>query len=219
MRARSTRWPSSPNSASTVSSSRSRAVGSISALIVRTGVSVRGVPFTGGALPCGASLPSDHCRGVPRCPWPLHPTVTNTTWTREGKRLVLEQPAAILRGVARSLTQLSQVQPGGHPLRREVLVHHQRRRILTAVVEVAAEVGYRATSVAAIIKRAGVSKLKFYENFSSKEDAFLAAYDEGVVEAAQRVAAAVEAAGTEPAARVDAGIDALLEFLCERPAL
>jgi len=121
--------------------------------------------------------------------------------------------------VERSLTQLSQVQPGGHPLRHEVLVHHQRRRILTAVVEVAAEVGYRATSVAAIIKRAGVSKLKFYENFSSKEDAFLVAYDEGVFEAAQRVVAAADAAGTSPPARVNAGIGALLDFLCDRPPL
>jgi AcrR family transcriptional regulator len=121
--------------------------------------------------------------------------------------------------VERSLTEISQARPGGHPLRREVLVHHQRRRILTAVVEVAAEVGYRATSVAAIIKRGGVSKLKFYENFSSKEDAFLAAYDEGVVEAAQRVRAAVEAAGAEASARVDVGIGALLDFLGEHPAL
>src|SRR4051794_28312132 len=119
----------------------------------------------------------------------------------------------------RSLIGLSQVQPGGHPLRREVLVHHQRRRILTAVAEVAAERGYRATSVAAVIKRAGVSKLKFYENFSSKEDAFLAACDEAVAEAAQRVAAAAETAGDGPAARVDAGIGALLDFLAERPAL
>jgi len=119
----------------------------------------------------------------------------------------------------RSPSRLSQVKPGGHPLRREVLVHHQRRRVLTAVAEVAAERGYRATSVAAIIERAGVSKLKFYENFSSKEDAFLAAFDEALAEAAQRVATAAEAAGEDPAARVAAGIAALLGFLDERPAL
>jgi AcrR family transcriptional regulator len=135
------------------------------------------------------------------------------------KRQWFHQARGYPQLVERSLTQLSQVKPGGHPLRREVVVHHQRQRILTAVVEIVAEHGYRATSVAAIIKRAGVSKLKFYENFSSKPDAFLAAFDEALAEAAQRLGAAAEAAGVDPAARVDAGIGALLDFLAERPAL
>jgi AcrR family transcriptional regulator len=120
--------------------------------------------------------------------------------------------------VERSLTQVSQVKPGGHPLRREVVVHHQRQRILNAVVELAAEGGYRSISVAAIIKRAGVAKLKFYENFSSKQDAFLVAYDEAVAAAAQQVAEATAAADADSRSRIDAGIRALLDFLAERPA-
>jgi AcrR family transcriptional regulator len=118
-----------------------------------------------------------------------------------------------------SLSQTSRVKPGGHDLRREVVVHHQRRRVLTAVAELVAEQGYRATTVSAIIKRAGIAKLKFYELFDSKQDAFLAAIDAGLAEAGERVSSACEGAGDSPAARVDAGIAALLAFCAERPAL
>jgi AcrR family transcriptional regulator len=118
-----------------------------------------------------------------------------------------------------SLSQLSQVTPGGHELRREVVVHHQRERILAAAVDQAAEGGYRALTVAAILKRAGVSKLKFYELFDSKQDAFLAAYDAGLEQAAGRVGEALAAAGDAPSARVNAGIVALLGLFDERPSL
>jgi len=118
-----------------------------------------------------------------------------------------------------SLSQTSRVKPGGHELRREVVVHHQRERILAAVVELVADQGYRATTVTAIIKRAGVAKLTFYETFDSKEDAFLAAFDAGLSEAGEKVLAATEAADGSFRARVDAGIGALLALCAERPAL
>lgn len=117
-----------------------------------------------------------------------------------------------------SISRLLRAQPGGHALPREVVVHHQRERILTAVLELVAENGYRGTSVAAIIKRAGVAKAKFYENFSSKQDAFLVAFDDAVAGAAQRVQVAVESMAQSPAARVRAGVGALLGFLDEHPA-
>lgn len=117
-----------------------------------------------------------------------------------------------------SLTQLGKLAPGGHELRREVVLHHQRRRILDAVVELVAERGYRDVSVAAIIKRAGVAKLKFYALFSSKQDAFLAAFDAGLEDAE---AAAGEACDpvADPVDRVEAGVGALLAFCAEHPAL
>jgi AcrR family transcriptional regulator len=116
------------------------------------------------------------------------------------------------------LTQLGKLAPGGHELRREVVLHHQRRRILDAVVELVAERGYRDVSVAAIIKRAGVAKLKFYELFSSKQDAFLAAVDAGLEEVVTTVTEAC-APPVEPAERIEAGIGALLAFCVEHPAL
>jgi AcrR family transcriptional regulator len=118
-----------------------------------------------------------------------------------------------------SLSQLSQVKPGGHELRREVVVHHQRERILAAVVDLVAESGYRSLTVAAILKRAGVAKLKFYELFDSKQDAFLAAYDAGLEQATATVGQAIAAADDSTAARLGAGIGALLDFLDKRPAL
>jgi AcrR family transcriptional regulator len=118
-----------------------------------------------------------------------------------------------------SLSQLSQVKPGGHELRREVVVHHQRERILAAVVELVAERGYRAVSVAAIVKRAGTARLKFYDLFGSKEDCFLAAYDTGLEQTSARIEEALADAGDSPAERVDAGIGAVLGFLDERPDL
>lgn len=126
---------------------------------------------------------------------------------------------AILSFMERSLSQLSQVKPGGHELRREVVVHHQRERILVAVVELVAERGYRGVSVAGIVKRAKTGRLKFYELFDSKQDAFLAAYDAGLEQVAGRVDEAVEGAGDSFADRLEAGIGALLGVLDERPDL
>lgn len=118
-----------------------------------------------------------------------------------------------------TLAQLSQMKPGGHKLRREVVVHHQRERILRAAVELIGERGYRSVSVAAIVKQAGVARQKFYENFSSKQDCFLAAYDEAVEEASRQVGEACDAAGEGFPRRAGAGIAALLDFLAERPSL
>jgi len=118
-----------------------------------------------------------------------------------------------------SLSRLSQVKPGGHALRREVVVHHQRERILAATISLVAERGYRAVSVAAIVSAAGVSRLKFYENFGSKQDAFLAAFDDGLEQTARRISTACEGAGSDPAARVAAGTEALLGFFDARPDL
>ncbi len=118
-----------------------------------------------------------------------------------------------------SLSQLSQVTPGGHELRREVVVHHQRERILAAVIELVAERGYRGVSVAAIVKRAGTARLKFYELFGSKQDCFLAAYDAGLEQAARLVGEALDGGGDSLVDRVNAGVGALLEFLGERPDL
>jgi AcrR family transcriptional regulator len=119
----------------------------------------------------------------------------------------------------RSPSWVSGPRPGGHQLRREVIVHHQRERILAAAVDLVAERGYRSISVADIVKRAAIARAKFYENFSSKEDCFLAAYDRGSAEAVARVAEACESSVDEFPERVHSGIAALLEFMASNPAL
>lgn len=69
---------------------------------------------------------------------------------------------------------------GRHGLPRETVVRAQRDRILLAMAEAMADNGYVGTPVASIIKRAGVSRETFYEQFRSKEDCFEAAYERAV---------------------------------------
>lgn len=66
--------------------------------------------------------------------------------------------------------------PGRQKLTRDEVASHQRDRILEALESVMGEQGYAHTSVADIIKHAGVSRQTFYELFASKEDCFLAGY-------------------------------------------
>ncbi len=53
----------------------------------------------------------------------------------------------------------------------------QRERLIVAMLNAAAELGYLETNVQDVIDRAGVSRPTFYEHFSNKEDCFLAAFD------------------------------------------
>jgi AcrR family transcriptional regulator len=76
--------------------------------------------------------------------------------------------------------------PGRHPLPREFIAQHQRARIIAALAEETVEKGYRAVTVADIVRRAGIARNTFYENFSSKEDCFLAASETAVREAPPR---------------------------------
>jgi len=90
--------------------------------------------------------------------------------------------------------------------------------MLTAAVELIAERGYRAVSVADIVKRAAIARAKFYANFSSKEDCFFVAYDRAVAEALSLVGAACRR-GEEPfPQRIRAGLAALLTYLAADPA-
>src|SRR6266511_4356448 len=65
---------------------------------------------------------------------------------------------------------------GPHSLPRDVVVSSQRARIVRGLIEVVAEKGYVATTVADVIGRAGVSRTTFYQQFKDKEDCFLLAY-------------------------------------------
>ncbi|WP_153413888.1 TetR/AcrR family transcriptional regulator [Nocardia macrotermitis] len=114
-----------------------------------------------------------------------------------------------------------QLPRGRHGLPRETVVASQRDRILTAMAQAMAENGYVGTSVAVIIKRAGVSRETFYEQFRSKEDCFEAAYERAARLLLERI---VEATGTpEPAPvtreeRIEAMLDAYLSGLAAEPA-
>jgi AcrR family transcriptional regulator len=108
--------------------------------------------------------------------------------------------------------------PGRHPLPREFIVQHQRARIIAALAEETVEKGYRSVTVADIVRRAGIARNTFYENFSSKEDCFLAASEFAVKEALQRVVDAASKVDSWPA-RVNAGLAAFLHYVAAEPAL
>lgn len=108
--------------------------------------------------------------------------------------------------------------PGRHSLSREFIAQHQRARIISALAEETVEKGYRAVTVADIVRRAGIARNTFYENFSSKEDCFLAAADFGVKEALSQVLDATGKVEGWPA-RVNAGLAAFLRYVASEPAL
>src|ERR1700691_66947 len=94
----------------------------------------------------------------------------------------------------------------------------QRARVLAALGEVVAERGVAAATVAQIVARAGVSRRTFYELFADREECFLAAFDQAVALAAQRVVPAFEHE-SRWRERMRAGLLALLVFLEEEPEL
>jgi AcrR family transcriptional regulator len=65
-----------------------------------------------------------------------------------------------------------------------------RERITTAIVELAAEHGLEATTIAMICERAGVGRAAFDRSFSSKEDCFLEVHGEIANEFCRRATAA-----------------------------
>jgi AcrR family transcriptional regulator len=108
--------------------------------------------------------------------------------------------------------------PGRQQLPREFITQHQRARIVTALAEETARQGYRAVTVADIVKRAGIARNTFYENFGSKEECFLAAQEFAMSAALEQVVTAAGSLESWPE-RVRAGLAAFLGYVVEKPAL
>jgi AcrR family transcriptional regulator len=98
------------------------------------------------------------------------------------------------------------------------VVEIQRARILSAMFEVATERGAANVSVAHVVERSGVSRRTFYEQFSDREECFLATFEEALAYASERVLPAYGAAGSWRE-RIRAGLVALLCFLDEEPVI
>jgi AcrR family transcriptional regulator len=62
-------------------------------------------------------------------------------------------------------------------LTREEVAWSQRTRILRGLADTMVEKGYVATTVADVLRAAGVSRETFYQQFSSKEDCFMSAFE------------------------------------------
>jgi AcrR family transcriptional regulator len=121
-------------------------------------------------------------------------------------------------GAALTDLHLWKLPRGRHGLPPELVAQSQRERLLAAVVRVTASKGYRASSVADILKDAGVGRETFYRHFKDKEDCFLAANDALIDNLENQVAEAYEEPGawTE---RVRRGLAVLLDWFAANPEL
>jgi AcrR family transcriptional regulator len=101
----------------------------------------------------------------------------------------------------------------------EFIALHKRNRIMAALAELTAEKGYEATKISDVVKRAAVARKTLYDNFSGKEEVFLAAFDAAVAEIAARVEEACADAEGDWEDAVEAGLGALLGYVAEEPAM
>jgi AcrR family transcriptional regulator len=112
-----------------------------------------------------------------------------------------------------------QLPKGRHGLSRAFIASNQRERLLDAIANVVAAKGYAATRVADITEYAGVSRKTFYEQFTDKEDCFLAAYDAIVALLMERMAKGLAAVADDSwEVQVSALLGEFLRFLAAEPA-
>ncbi len=106
--------------------------------------------------------------------------------------------------------------PAGSVAREEARMRHRVRLALAMIDAVGAD-GYRATRVADVIARAGVSRKTFYENFDNKQDCALWTFDVIAAELARRLDEAFrETDGWRE--RIEAAIGALFGSAIDNPA-
>lgn len=108
-----------------------------------------------------------------------------------------------------------QLRPGPGKGRDEVLAN-QRSRLFAATIELVAERGYDGMTVSNVVRLAGVSKASFYQQFSGKDECFVATCDTALREAARAVLRGETAAGGRRE-RLRAGLSALAELIAAQP--
>ncbi|MFE6223120.1 TetR/AcrR family transcriptional regulator [Streptomyces sp. NPDC057854] len=74
---------------------------------------------------------------------------------------------------------------------------HTRAALLRAALETFAEHGFHATTIEQICDRAGYTRGAYYSNFASKEELFLALFDEHSERTVRRLAESVDALAPE----------------------
>ncbi len=107
--------------------------------------------------------------------------------------------------------------PGRHGIPVNLVVEHQRQRLLAALAETLAEQGYANITTTQVSNAASVSTSTFYKHFGNLWDCALAAY----VAAADRLCEEIEAAcaARDPRSEpLETGIGAALAFCASEPA-
>ena len=94
-----------------------------------------------------------------------------------------------------------------------------RERMLLAMTQAVAEKGYAATTVADVVRIAGVSRRTYYEQFGDKQDCFLEAYRAGAgLVMAELIEALRDFPDEDWRARVGFGMQTFTEVLAREPA-
>jgi AcrR family transcriptional regulator len=99
---------------------------------------------------------------------------------------------------------------------REDVARHQRARLYGGMIESISQRGYGRTTVAHVIALAGVSRRAFYEQFSNKEECFLATYDI-VVARSRKLVLAAWSSERGWANRLHASCKTFLDDIVEQP--
>lgn len=131
--------------------------------------------------------------------------------TRVPRALPLRVTHGEPRPPATTLSKIS-LPRGRHGLPAAFVRRHQRGRIIEAVRVISAEQGFAAASLRDLIARSGLSHQTFYQHFSSKAEAWEAAFDDGFVGLFAAAWYAV-AEHTDPAAQITAAVDACISYL------
>ena len=97
------------------------------------------------------------------------------------------------------------------------VARHQKARLEGAMVEAVSRHGYAGTTLGELVTLAGVSKSTFYEHFESKQDCFLATFDEVVAQLSARVTEAYRS-GNDLSEQFLAGLTAFMKVTVDEPA-
>lgn len=103
-----------------------------------------------------------------------------------------------------------------HLLPSEFVADNQRSRMLYAVSELVAELGYQKTTIELIAKSARVALSTFYEHFASKEECFIAAFDSDVEVAVDMFAELLDPEMPWPD-QIASGLEILIEMVAAEP--
>lgn len=105
---------------------------------------------------------------------------------------------------------------GPHKLPRDVVVDHQRQRLLAGAARALSEHGYAELTVEQVLAEAGVSRTTFYENFDNKRECVLVAHEEAFERLAAELFRACAGESDWPA-KVAAGVSATVAFAVGAP--
>lgn len=111
---------------------------------------------------------------------------------------------------------LARLPTGRHGLSRDFVARNHQLRLAAAMMQGLPIRGYAETTIADLTKEAGVSRAAFYEQFASKEECFLFAYDLAGDWLDRKVKRAVDPEAPWPE-RVGAGLREVLHLLAENP--